>query len=210
MNPIRKGLAIGVFLLFIGLAFAPSINANIGKLKFDPIPDLVCEGSISIVGPESGQTYTGSFAVENIGEANSTLDWAVVDWPDCGSWVFEPEKWYNQTPEDGQITIDVTIIWPEDFNDTGAIRVENCENPEDYCIIDIIISPPPPPQKSWLIGLIHGTEISNESVQFHADFVFVFWLILPMDIIINKEISLSNNYWGYVGNRFIFARFTEE
>lgn len=31
MNTIRKGLAIGVILLFIGLAFAPSINANMGK-----------------------------------------------------------------------------------------------------------------------------------------------------------------------------------
>ena len=203
----RKSFVLIIIFLFIGFIFSPSINANGSEITFEPIPDLNCKGDISIYSPIPGQTYTGAFAVENIGEPDSTLDWAVVEWPNCGSWTFIPDEWYNQTPEDGQITVEVTIIWPEDFN--GVIKVENCENPEDYCIIDITISPPPPPQKSWLIGLIHGTEISNESVQFHADFVFVFWLIIPMGIIINKEISLSNNYWGYVGNRFIFARFTE-
>ena len=30
---IKKGLVVAVIVLFIGLAFAPSINANVGKLN---------------------------------------------------------------------------------------------------------------------------------------------------------------------------------
>jgi len=42
MNPFRKGLAIGVVLLFIGLAFAPSINANAGKEELVDFTTEVC------------------------------------------------------------------------------------------------------------------------------------------------------------------------
>ena len=42
MNPIRKGLAVAVILLFIGLAFAPSINANLGKEKLVEFTTEIC------------------------------------------------------------------------------------------------------------------------------------------------------------------------
>jgi len=42
MNPIRKGVVIGVILLFIGLAFAPSINANMGKDELVEFTREVC------------------------------------------------------------------------------------------------------------------------------------------------------------------------
>jgi len=42
MNPIRKGLAIGVILLFIGIAFAPSINANMEKEDLIEFTTEVC------------------------------------------------------------------------------------------------------------------------------------------------------------------------
>jgi len=34
-NLIKKGVVVAVILLFIGLAFAPSINANISKASID-------------------------------------------------------------------------------------------------------------------------------------------------------------------------------
>jgi len=37
---IKKGLAVAVILLFIGVAFAPSINADVSKTKLDIVPDL--------------------------------------------------------------------------------------------------------------------------------------------------------------------------
>ena len=42
MNPIRKGLVFGVIFLFIGLAFAPTINANIGKEELVEFTTEVC------------------------------------------------------------------------------------------------------------------------------------------------------------------------
>jgi len=38
----EKGLAVAVILLFIGVAFAPSINAF-----DDPVPDLDCDGELA-------------------------------------------------------------------------------------------------------------------------------------------------------------------
>ena len=37
---IRKGLAVAVILLFIGVAFAPSINATVSKSSVEPIADV--------------------------------------------------------------------------------------------------------------------------------------------------------------------------
>ena len=59
---IRKGLAVAVILLFIGVAFAPSINANISKASVDSdsvdlsseICGLVVDGVHLICFVESG------------------------------------------------------------------------------------------------------------------------------------------------------------
>ena len=37
---LKKGLATVIILLFIGLAFSPSINANMSKSSLDPVPDI--------------------------------------------------------------------------------------------------------------------------------------------------------------------------
>ena len=36
----KKGLAVAVILLFIGVAFTPSINANVSKSSVEPIADV--------------------------------------------------------------------------------------------------------------------------------------------------------------------------
>ena len=37
---LRKGLAVAVILLFIGVAFTSSINANVSKSSVEPIADV--------------------------------------------------------------------------------------------------------------------------------------------------------------------------
>ena len=107
-------------------------------------PDLYCEGSLSWVNQTPGDTLTGSFIVENVGGAGTQLDWEVTDWPSWGDWTFEPASGTDLTPEDGQITIDVTVIAPDDKNEEfiGKVKVENLEDSEDTCSIDVSLTTP--------------------------------------------------------------------
>jgi len=106
--------------------------------------DLFCEGSLSWVNQTPGDTLTGSFIVENVGGAGTQLDWEITDWPSWGDWTFEPASGTDLTPEDGQITIDVTVIAPDDKNEEfiGKVKIENSEDSEDFCYIDVSLTTP--------------------------------------------------------------------
>ena len=89
-----------------------------------------------------GVTINGSFAVINIGDPTSELDWEIVEWPKFGNWSFNPNKGENQTPEDGILVVDVIhkipdIPWGEWI---GVIKVVNKENLSDFEIINIFLS----------------------------------------------------------------------
>jgi len=137
---IKKGLAVAVILLFIGVALAPSVNA---KMNNEPVPDLDCEGFLAWSGEdlEPGDVLTGSFTVENIGEPNSELDWRIMSCPFWGTWTFDPESGTGLTPEDGFVTIDVEFILEVEINETlyGEIGIQNVDNESDICYIDIQI-----------------------------------------------------------------------
>jgi len=107
-------------------------------------PDLNCEGSLSWVNVSTGETLTGSFTVENVGGAGTLLDWEITDWPSWGTWEFDPESGDDLTPEDGPITVEVTCIAPKDKNEEfkGKIVIENLENSDDECSIDISLTTP--------------------------------------------------------------------
>jgi len=107
-------------------------------------PDLFCEGTLSWVNQTPGDTLTGSFTVENVGGAGTQLDWEVTNWPSWGEWSFDPASGTDLTPEDGQITVDVTCIAPDDKNEEfiGKIKVENLEDSEDTCDIDVSLTTP--------------------------------------------------------------------
>jgi len=62
MNMIKKGLAVAVILLFIGVAFAPSINANISKA---PIDSELVEITTEICGLNGGK-YTVQLTKEEV------------------------------------------------------------------------------------------------------------------------------------------------
>jgi hypothetical protein len=91
-----------------------------------------------------GSTVDGSFTIRNSGDPGSTIDWEVASWPAWGDWTFTPDSGTDLTPEDGELTIEVSVIAPdktnEDFN--GYIKVANTENSSDYCLIHISMTTP--------------------------------------------------------------------
>ncbi len=108
-------------------------------------PDLDCSGSLhwSRVHPEA--TVTGNFTVRNIGRAGSLLNWTVnttlLTW---GEWTFTPESGMGLTPEAGDLTVQVSIIAPNQSRahfDT-YLRVENQNNASDYELIPVTLKTP--------------------------------------------------------------------
>lgn len=108
------------------------------------IPDLNCDGSITLDKVEPKSEVSGSFIVENIGEPDSRLEWRVYEYPNWSSdWNFEPRSG-RLIPEDGQITVEVSFTAPNltatEFN--GTIRVIAVGDPTDYHDIPIKITTP--------------------------------------------------------------------
>jgi hypothetical protein len=111
----------------------------------DTTPDLDCSGSLSWNDVKPGATVVGSFQVQNIGGSNSFLNWNInisnLDW---GTWSFVPESGENLTPQQGKITIQVTVKAPDEkyTKFEGYIRVENIDNPTDFDVIPISLKTP--------------------------------------------------------------------
>jgi hypothetical protein len=116
-------------------------NSFIGWVTLFPT-FLNCEGSVNLVDVKPGDTITNFFTVENIGSPFSNLEWEVIDWPDWGEWTFESYEGFSLTPEDGEITIDVSVVVPDEKNQiyNGHITVINKRFDSDYEIIPISIT----------------------------------------------------------------------
>ena len=134
---MKKLLVVGVIVLFLGVAIAPSINANVNKISVNPIPDLNCEGELTWLNLTQKATVTGHFTVENIGEEDSELDWEIESFPEWGNWSFNPDSWNNQKPEDGPVKVEVEVVAPDEITGDlgGMIKIINKENPDDFCEI---------------------------------------------------------------------------
>ena len=106
------------------------------------VSDLDCDGSFSWIGIKPGATVSGNFKVQNIGSSESLLNWSInvssVDW---GKWTFNPENGENLKPEDGQLTVYVTVVTPNEKNSKfkGYIKVENLDNLTDFELIPIYL-----------------------------------------------------------------------
>lgn len=107
-------------------------------------PDLDCEGSLSWHRIKPGSVVIGDFFVENIGEPGSMLDWEVIDYPSWGQWSFDPASGYDLTPEDGAVTVHVTVEAPGEKNKLyeGIVKVVNKENHNDYGLIQVTLQTP--------------------------------------------------------------------
>ena len=92
----------------------------------------------------AGKTVTGSFTIRNIGIPESKIDWEVMSWPDWGSWTFSPNLGEDLMPENGDLTIDVTVVAPEkkEKEFAGYIKIVNIDDSSDYCLIHISLITP--------------------------------------------------------------------
>jgi hypothetical protein len=118
---------------------------------------------------------TGSFVVENIGGSDSFLHWRVnVSGLEWGTWSFVPESGENLTPQDGKITIQVTVQAPLESSTKfeGFIVVENCDDPADFDIIPVTLKTPvgSSPFQLMLQWLVHKVK----------DFFFIFHQMIDL------------------------------
>jgi hypothetical protein len=128
----------------------PGLN-NVFKIVYIPpeappeFPDLDCIGSLSWTNVQPGKTVNGSFQVQNIGAPGSLLNWTInVSSLTWGTWSCTPESGENLTPEDGQVTVSVSVIAPNEKRSKfeGYLRVENKNNPEDFEVIPVYLKTP--------------------------------------------------------------------
>jgi pyrrolidone-carboxylate peptidase len=121
-----------------------TIREVIKCLQINNYPDLYCIGSLSWIDVKAGSTITDSFRVKNIGDPGSMLTWEIESFPDWGTWTFAPESGENLTPEDDYITVGVEVIAPGEENAEyeGDVKVVNLEDPNDYEIIDVLLTTP--------------------------------------------------------------------
>jgi hypothetical protein len=106
--------------------------------------DLSCSGSLTWTEVHPGAVLTGSFTVRNIGSAFSNLSWEIVRWPEWGNWTFTPSKGDHLTPEEGPITVNVSIIAPNKKHTQfgGEILIANSENSSDNGTIPVALTTP--------------------------------------------------------------------
>jgi hypothetical protein len=85
-----------------------------------------------------------TLTIENIGDDSSLLDWEITSWPEWGSWQFDELKGYDLKPEDGQLSIEITVTAPEEGAQEfiGEVIIENNENSNDYETIEVILKTP--------------------------------------------------------------------
>ena len=108
------------------------------------IPDLECSGSLSWTNIEPNATVGGFFQVQNIGDAGSLLNWTITSSITWGNWSIAPISGENLTPEDGKVTVQVSVVAPNEKNSEfqGDLRVENQENSTDFCLIPVYLKTP--------------------------------------------------------------------
>ena len=110
----------------------------------DAGPDLDCNGALSWTDIKSDDVVTGSFTVENVGKPASELDWEIESHPDWGTWTFTLLNGDDLTPEDGAITVEVSVVAPDKKNKefSGGVKIVNKEARGDCCYIQVSLATP--------------------------------------------------------------------
>lgn len=105
---------------------------------------LSCNGSLTWTDVKPRSTITGSFTVENVGAAFTNLSWEINESPDWGTWTFTPSQGDHLIPEDGPVTINVTVVAPFKRNTEfmGQIKIVNSGNSSDYDTIPVTLATP--------------------------------------------------------------------
>jgi hypothetical protein len=112
--------------------------------KENPQSDLDGDGLLGWTDVKTGSTVTGSFTIKNTGEPGSSIDWEIISYPEWGTWTFTPESGQQLKPEDGDITIEVSVIAPDEKDQefAGYVKVVNVDNNSDFCLIHAALTTP--------------------------------------------------------------------
>ncbi len=107
------------------------------------LPDLTCSGKLRWEDVVPGSTVTGNFTIMNDGDPGTQLNWTVFEYPsDCGSnWNFTPANGTGLTPEDGEVTVNVSVVAPSSSK-TGTVKIINSDDSSDNCPIDVYMGTP--------------------------------------------------------------------
>jgi len=125
-------------------------DSNIGnylyynKINIVLTPDLESEGELSWSEIEPGATVEGSFEILNVGDDFSQLNWEISEYPNWGTWTFDPASGIGLTPDQGAVIVDVRVVAPNEpgkqFN--GSITIVNTDNTSDFEIIPVSLVTP--------------------------------------------------------------------
>jgi hypothetical protein len=109
---------------------------------YDSKPDLQCTGTLSWINVTPNDEVTGLLTVENIGTPLSYLNWEIYSWPSWGIWTFSTKEGVDLKPEDGPLTIQITIDTPNITNSdySGRLKIINTDDEDDFCIIYCTLS----------------------------------------------------------------------
>ena len=131
------------------------------------VPDLDCTGTLSWNEVTPGETVTGEFTVENIGDPTSLLDWEIESYPEWGIWTFSPNGDTGLTPEDGAITVTVEVVAPDEQGTefTGEVTLINSNDPSDSCTIDAALATPLSHQQSVLMSFYSDFHMHFQSLE---------------------------------------------
>ena len=107
-------------------------------------PIIYCDGDLKWTNVEPGATVIGNLTVENIGDAESNLNWSIIEWPEWGNWDFNPSHGNDLTPEEEPVNVQISVNAPEEKNKEfiGSIKIVNTENTSNYCIISVSLATP--------------------------------------------------------------------
>jgi C1A family cysteine protease len=107
-------------------------------------PNLDGEGDLSWPDVPSGSLVMGDIVIENVGDPCSRLNWEIKDWPSWGQWTINPMSGYNLRPEEGQVTIEISVIAPEktDSEFYGEINIVNKDDTSDDITIYVSLTTP--------------------------------------------------------------------
>ena len=134
------------------------LEGVIVDIMYDHVgPQVRCNGSIHLTNITQGATITESFTVDNAGTPGSLLNWEITSFPDWGTWTFTPPSGTSLTPEQGPVTINVSIVAPAKKNKdySGYIKVTNTDNPTDCYIVQITLATPYKPH-SFLLDVLQA------------------------------------------------------
>ena len=109
------------------------------------VPNLICSGQLRWENVSPSSNVSGNFTIKNDGDPGTKLNWTVSEYPENWgtNWIFTPASGTGLTPEDGEISVNVSVVTPSDSNTyTGTIKIINSDDPSDYCPIDVSIVTP--------------------------------------------------------------------